>query len=82
MLTTIPPSQCTKSKSFGESPNGAFHCLWEETVLQSVCPGSDRSASLPRGQEGEQVMSGVSGVLNNTAGFLLESARVNVSERV
>ena len=34
----IPPSRCTKSKSFGESPNGAFHCLWKETVLQSVCP--------------------------------------------
>ena len=64
-----------------ESAKGAFHCLWEETVLQSVCPGSDRSASLARGQGGEQVVSGVSWLLNNGAGLLLEPAGVNVSER-
>ena len=37
---------------------------------------SSRSVSLPRGQGGEQVMSGVSGVFNDTAGLLLKSASV------
>ena len=52
----------------------------ENSSLQSACCRSDRSVSPPGGQGGEQVMSGVSWVFNDTAGLLLESASVNVSE--
>ena len=62
-----------------ESP-ACISLLSEDTVLQSLCPWSERSISLPIGQGGEQVLSGVSGVLNNTDGLLFELDSVNVLE--
>ena len=43
-----------------------FHCLWEQTVLQSVCLGSDRAVAPPREQVGEQVMTVLNAELKST----------------